>query len=157
MKAPDSIEAWVSALRFSRRRMSLIWDLISEREDSVWWAGASVAARSEAGMGEGVPTRRRPTRRGRGLGAHVSLSGPALGASRSYRQAVLSVLIGSLWLQLEVCGGGEGRGIQKAARRWGLRRGSFHFRRAVGAPRFSPQTCPELVVVLFAAAAWPND
>lgn len=36
MWSPDSIDAWDSELRFSRRRISFICDLISERDDSVY-------------------------------------------------------------------------------------------------------------------------
>lgn len=35
MWSPDSMDACDSALRLSRRRMSFIWDLISDRDDSV--------------------------------------------------------------------------------------------------------------------------
>lgn len=36
MWSPDSIEAWDSELRLSRRRISFICDLISDRDDSVY-------------------------------------------------------------------------------------------------------------------------
>lgn len=36
MWSPDSMDACDSALRLSRRRMSFIWDLISDRDDSVY-------------------------------------------------------------------------------------------------------------------------
>lgn len=37
------MDAWDSELRFRRRRISFIWDLISEREDSVYSGKGNVS------------------------------------------------------------------------------------------------------------------